>query len=397
VAAVLAAALAGCQPDPPAELPPVPAVVARAPALSYSLPVPTAASSRPEVSQPSLADAPPKSVPGDAPIEEPPSVESQAAAFDRSLLDVQPGETLQLLDEISIARTDFGVRVAFSPASDVLLHNGNGLRIARFDLVLGEPMNDLTGFENFSPFTISVSPDGSAVVAEDGSQMRVWGSASGEPVTSLELPPVSGVITAGFHANGYFFAADLHGNVLLWDPRSWGEISGFSYPGLIEAAVLFPDGSAIALQDRRKREIGIFDLQGTRLATIPVKHENDLLLSISPSGDRFLLHVDYGYPTEGIRIVEVSSGQTLLELPLLNFRYFAVSSDWSLLAAVGVQNELRLYRLPEGDMLLAQPLEVARTLGLSMSGDTAYLALYVFKAGNAGAAIQVWGRGSDGP
>ena len=397
VAVGLVAALAGCQQRSPAELPAVPAAVARAPALSYALPAPTADSSRPQVPQPELAEAAPKSVPGNAPSAETPSAESLPAAFNRSLLDVRPGETLQLLDDLSIARTDFGVRVAFSPDSDVILHNGNGLLIQQFDLAQGEPLQDLTGFELFSPWTISVSLDGSTVVADDVSQFRVWKVDSGAQVSSLDLPPVSGVMAAGFHADEFFFAADLHGNVILWDPHSWGEISRFNYPGLIEAAVLFPDGSAIALQDRRKREIGIFDLQGTRLGTIPIERENDLLLSISPSGDRFLLHVDYGYPTEGIRIVEVSSGQTLLELPLLNFRYFAVSSDWSLLAAVGVQNELRLYRLPEGDLLLAQPLEVARTLGISMSGDAAYLALYVFKSGNAGAAIQVWGRGSDGP
>ena len=397
VAAGLAAALAGCQPRSSAELPPVPAAVARAPALSYSLPEPTAASSKPEVSQPPLADAAPKSVPGDAPIVKPPSPESQAAAFNRSLLDLQLGETLQLLEDIPIARTDYGVRVAFSPDSDVMLHNGNGLLIQQFDLAQGEPLQDLIGFENFSTWTISVSPDGSTVVADDVSQFLVWKVDSGEQVSSLDLPPVSGVTAAGFHADEFFFAADLHGNVILWDPHSWGEISRFNYPGLIEAAVLFPDGSAIALQDRRQREIGIFDLQGTRLGTIPIEHDNDLLLSISPTGDRFLLHVDYGYPTEGIRIVDVASGETLLDLPLLNFRQFAVSSDWSLLAAVGVQNELRLFRLPEGQLLLAQPLGVARTLGISMSADTAYLALYVFKAGNAGAAIQVWGRGSDAP
>ncbi|MEK6588041.1 MAG: hypothetical protein AABY97_04275, partial [Chloroflexota bacterium] len=151
------------------------------------------------------------------------------------------------------------------------------------------------------------------------------------------------------------------------------------------------------LQDRRQQEIGIFDLQGTRLGTIPIERENDLLLSISPNGDRFLLHVDYGFPTEGIRIVDVASGEALLDLPLLNFRQFAVSSDWSLLAAVGVQNELRLYRLPGGELLLAQPLGVARTLGVSMSPNGAYLAFYVFKGGDQGAAIQVWGRGSSDP
>jgi len=314
-----------------------------------------------------------------------------------SLLNLAPGEILEVLQDIPIARTDFGVRVVFSPGSDVLLHNGNGLLIQQFDLVRGESLGDLTGFEDFAPFTISVSQDGAAVVADDGPEFQVWRSDTGEQVASLALAPFSLVANAGFQRDGSFFAVDSDGNAAIWDPNGWGEVSRFSHPGLIAAAVPFPDGSGIALQDRRQREIGIFDLQGTRLGTIPIEHENDLLLSISPTGDRFLLHVDYGYPTEGIRIVDVATGQTLLDLPLLNFRQFAVSSDWSLLAAVGVQNELHLYRLPEGQLLLAQPLGVARTLGINMSGDMANLAFYVFKGGNAGAAIQVWGRATSSP
>jgi WD40 repeat protein len=392
VAAALAAALAGCQPRAPAELPPVPAAVARAPALAYSLPVPTDELSNPEVSQQALAEAAPKSVLGDALAAEGLSQESIPADFNRSLLDLQSGETLELLADIPIARTDFGVRMAFSPSSDVLLHNGGGLLIQRFDLVQNQALPALTGIEVYSPFTISVSPDGSAIVADDGNQMHIWSSGSGEQLNSLVLPPVGARVSAGFYADEYFFAADTSGNVLVWDPHSWGEIGRFSYPGRIDTGILFPDGEKIALQDRTRSEIAILDLEGTRLGSLPINGDSDLLLSISPNGDRFLLHVDYGYPTEGIRIVDLASGEALLDLPLLNFRQFAVSSDWSLLAAVGVQNELHLYRLPEGQLLLAQPLGVARTLGINMSGDMANLAFYVFKGGNAGAAIQVWGR-----
>jgi WD40 repeat protein len=301
------------------------------------------------------------------------------------------------LAEIPIARTDFGVRAAFSPDGDILLHNGNGMVIQQFDLASGAPLQDLLGIELFSPFTISVSSDGATVVADDLSQLRVWSLASGEQVGAVDLPPVSGVIAAGFHGDDFFYAADVHGNVLVWDPASWGELSGFSYPGLVSGAMLFPDGSAIALEDGSRKEIAVFDLTGRQLWAIQIEQEWDRLISISPSGDRFLLHVGYGYPSEGIRILSVASGKTLLDLPMLNFRQFAVSPDWTLLAAVGVRNELRLYRLPEAELALAQPLDVDRTLGLSMSSDASLLALYVFKAGNGGPAIQVWGPSSVAP
>ena len=379
-------ALVSCAQPQPAAIPTAPAAVAKAAiVLATSLPAATSA-------RVLLTPAPTVAA---APTQEPPP--EPAPSPSRSLFDLQPGETLELLEDIPIARTDFGVRVTFSPDGEVLLHNGNGMRIERFSLSRAQPQLDLTGFDLFAPFSISVSPDGSAVVADDGPMFQVWRSDTGEQVASLALAQFSLVANAGFNLNGFFYAVDSDGNVATWDPNGWGEISRFNHPGLIDAAVLFPDGSAIALQDRRQQEIGIFDLQGTRLGTVPVHRENDLLLSISPAGDRFLLHVDYGYPTEGIRIVDVATGEALLDLPLLNFRQFAVSTDWRLLAAVGVQNELHLYRLPEGQLLLAQPLEVARTLGISMSGDAAYLAFYVFKSGNAGPAIQVWGRGSDGP
>ncbi|HEY4667567.1 MAG TPA: WD40 repeat domain-containing protein [Anaerolineales bacterium] len=384
-----ALALVSCAQPRPAGIPTAPAVIAQAAgALATVLPAATSAPFSPTESRPAAA------LPTAAPAVRPPE---PAPSPSRSLFDLAPGETLELLREIPIARTDFGVRVAFSPVSDVLLHNGNGMRIEQFDLVRGEPLGELTGFEDFPPFTISVSPDGSAVLADDGPEIQVWLSATGEQVAALALAPFSMVINAGFLSDGLFFAVDSNGIGAIWDPGSWGEIYRFNNPGWITAAVPFPDGSALALQDTRKQEISILDLTGNRLGAVPLARAEDRLLSISPTGDRFLLHVDYGYPTEGIRIVDVASGETLLDLPMLNFRQFAVSNDWSLLAAVGVQNELRLYRLPDGQLLLAQPLEVARTLGISMSGDAAYLAFYVFKSGNAGAAIQVWGRGSDRP
>jgi len=382
-------AFVGCAQPPQAAIPTAPAAVAQA-AIELATVLPAGA----------VAPLPPTPA---APVGELPTAASADQPLEsapppgRSLLDLAPDETLELLEEIPIVRTDFGVRVAFSPDSRLVLHNGNGMRIERFGLAGAQPEQDLTGFDHFSPFTISVSPDGLAVVADDGPEFQVWRADTGEQVASLALAPFSLVANAGFYPNGLFYAVDSDGNFATWDPNGWGEVSRFNHPGPIVVALLFPDGSAIALQDQPRREIGIFDLKGKGLGTVPIAREDDRLLSISPAGDRFLLHVDYGYPTEGIRIIDVASGETLLDLPLLNFRQFAVSSDWSLLAAVGVQNELRLYRLPDGQLLLAQPLEVARTLGISMSGDAAYLAFYVFKSGNAGPAIQVWGRAGDQP
>jgi len=59
-----------------------------------------------------------------------------------------------------------------------------------------------------------------------------------------------------------------------------------------------------------------------------------------------------------------------------------------------VFNRLRIYNLPEGELLLEQELEgVVRTLGLAMSPNGSHLAAYVLKGAGEGGAIQIWGAG----
>lgn len=297
---------------------------------------------------------------------------------------------MRLVADIAIPRADFGVRLAFSPSGDMLLHSGGGLMIQRYDLLLNQPASDLTGFQLMSPLTISISPDGSAVAADDGAQVRVWNNLTGQLVDALQLPPVSALASAGFVRDQLYYTVDYNGNVLVWDPHNWGQITRFNHGGRIEAAVLFPDGQAIALQERDRNQITVFDLQGNLLHAVEFQGQQPRLLSVSPEGDRFLLYLDYGLPTEGVAVLSAESGEVMLRLDLLNFRHFAVSSDWTLLAAASVTSELRLFSLPDGQLLLSQPLDVSRTMSLSMSPDDEYLGLYAIKEPNQGGAIQVW-------
>lgn len=110
-----------------------------------------------------------------------------------------------------------------------------------------------------------------------------------------------------------------------------------------------------------------------------------------------MLHVNQGLPSEGIKILSVETGEPELELPLLNYRYFAISNGWDLLAAMNVFNRLRIYSLPDGELLLDQELEgVVRTLGLTMSPSGSHLATYVLKGPGEGGAIQIWGPDEPG-
>ena len=333
-----------------------------------------------------------------APPEDPPPATSpEPELLPEAPVLVESGqiEPLQLLAEIPIPRADFGVRLTFSPSEDILLHSGTGLRIEQFALAGTQILDDITGFENFSPFTISPSPDGTAIVADDGPSIHVWEAATGKLIQTLELSPFSTIINAGFYAGDIYFAVDYNGNVGLWDSNGWGEISRFTFSGRIDAGFLFPDADAVALQDRNRGEIVILNLLGEQLGVVPLVDENPAMLAISPQGDRILLHVNRGLPSEGVKIVDTDSGETLLELPMLNYRHFAVSPNWELLAAMDVFNHLRMYALPQGELLLEQELDVARTRGLSMSPTNNYLAVYAHKGEQEGAAIQIWGRGEN--
>ncbi len=299
---------------------------------------------------------------------------------------------LHLQAEIPIVRSDFGVRFAFAPNDDVLLHSGAGMQIQRVDWEDSQSFDVFTGFENFPPITISLSPDGSSIVADDGPLIRVWDSQSGAPVEQLQLSPISTIIDAGFQGEDVYFAVDFHGNVALWDSNGWGEISRFSSPGRIDSGLLFPSGDAVALQDRDRSEILILDLDGQTIGSIPLRDQFADMLFGSPAADRIMLHVNRGLPSEGIKILSVETGEPELELPLLNYRYFAISNGWDLLAAMDVFNRLRIYSLPDGDLLLDQELEgVVRTLGLTMSPSGSHLAAYVLKGPGEGGAIQIWG------
>jgi len=380
---LLGGAIAGCSPDQPdaphQELAKQPAVVPAVVEAETVADAPIAASPTDEAATNVQRKSNPTS--------------EQSAAPEQATRRLGTGE-LHLQAEIPIVRSDFGVRFAFAPDDDVLLHSGAGMQIQRVDWENSQSLDVFTGFENFPPITISLSPDGSSIVADDGPMIRVWDSQSGAPVEQLQLSPLSTIIDAGFQAEDVYFAVDFYGNVALWDSNGWGEISRFSSPGRIDSGLLFPNGQAVALQDRNRSEIIILDLQGERIGSVPMQDQYAQLLYGSPRADRIMLHVNRGLPSEGIKILSVETGEPELELPLLNYRYFAISNEWDLLAAMDVFNRLRIYSLPDGDLLLEQQLEgVVRTLGLAMSPSGSHLAAYVLKGPGEGGAIQIWGPG----
>ena len=377
---LIGGSIGGCSPDQPIS---PQEELANQSAVVQAVVEPETLAEPPIVASPTDVAATPVQIPAIPPSGPSPAPEAKTQQLGTGELHLQA--------EIPIVRSDFGVRFAFAPNDDVLLHSGAGMQIQRVDWEDSQNLDVFTGFENFPQITISLSPDGSSIVADDGPMIRVWDSQSGAPVEQLQLSPLSTIIDAGFQGKDVYFAVDCHGNVALWDSNGWGEISRFSSPGRIDSGLLFPSGDAVALQDRDQSEILILDLDGQTIGSIPLREQFAEMLFGSPAADRIMLHVNRGLASEGIKILSVDTGEPELELSLLNFRYFAVSNGWDLLAAMDVFNRLRIYSLPDGELLIEQELEgVVRTLGLTMS-PSGSLAAYVLKGPGEGGAIQIWG------
>ncbi|MCH8094263.1 MAG: hypothetical protein IH953_06685, partial [Chloroflexi bacterium] len=175
----LGGAIGGCTSTKATVLPEPPVEIREASAIPSGKP--TAAAALP-------TDRPPTQAPAQR---DPPSTQGPVSVEVAPLL-VAGKLTLQA--EIPIIRSDFGVRFAFSPTEDVLLHSGAGLQIQRVDWERNQTLDAITGFENYPPITISLSPDGSTIVADDGPLIRVWDSLSGAPVQQLQLSPISTII-----------------------------------------------------------------------------------------------------------------------------------------------------------------------------------------------------------
>ncbi len=309
-----------------------------------------------------------------------------------ALRDLAPGETLAMLTEIPVIDMDFGVRSVFSPDEPILYHTGVGPQIKGYDFELGHTVFELSEFPSGSPLYMAVSPDGKVIVAEDGPSLGVWSLPEGQRLASLQMPSIFAPANAGFLDAGAFYACDPRGNVTLWDAADWQEIDHLSFPGPVDAAFMLPSTEAVVMLLQDEAELKIVDQLGLLQRTVPLPAMPFRFVAISPQGDRALLHVDYGKPSEGILVIDLQDGRSALTIPLLNLRALAVSDDWRTLAVTDVNEQLHLLDPQTGAEFYSQPLQVFQVMGLSLAGDGSLLAVHARNEGSSQGTIQIWGR-----
>jgi len=356
-------------------------------------PSPTASSGAPSAATTSEPSPSPSPAPTASETPPPPTPAPTPTPPSHALRDLEPGKALQLLSEFHIPRSSFGVRMAFSPVRPILYHNGAGLQIEGYDFEADRAVFQIQGFQSRAPFILAVSPDGSLIVAEDGTTLGIWDLATARRIGSIQMPGVLAPLSAGFVANRAFYADDESGNLALWETVHWAEVARFSYQGRSDGGLVLPGAEAVVMLIRDRGELSIVDWTGQLVRAIPVDAQPWRLHGISPQGDRALLHVDAGLGSEGLLITDLTEGGSPIRVPLLNIRAIAISPDWRTLAMADGAEILRLVDPITGEPFYSQQLEALQIHGLAISPDGTYLGVYLLREGEEGGWIQIWGRG----
>ncbi len=309
-----------------------------------------------------------------------------------TLLDMEPEELLEVRQHLVVPRTAFSVSIAFSAISPAFFHSGIGQRIQEVDLANGEVLREFpTEVADYTEL-ISVSPSGEFLASNEGPEIQVHDLRNGQVVASLPLSGLSTVSHLGFLEGGLVFGADYAGNAALWDSATWEEVARIQDPGKKEAALVASGGSVVVMQAHKGKLAKLFNLDGELIAEVPLQGENLRVLSISPAGDRLLVYANRGFASEGISIVAVPSGDAEHTIPHLNSSAFAVSPDWTLLAAIDSAGTLRLFELPAGDPIFSQELGLFKVRSLSISPNNRYLAIHSLSTEKPEGLIQIWAR-----
>ena len=334
----------------------------------------------------------PSPSPAPTATEIPPTPSPTPTPPSRALRDLVPGEALRLLSEFHIPRSDFAVRMVFSPVRPVLYHTGVRRQIEGYDFEAEQMVFQIQGFQD-EPLALVVSAEGDLIVAGDGTALGIWDPATSERIGSVQMPAIFEPSNAGFVGDGAFYADDESGNIALWETAHWQELAHFAYRGRSDGAFVLPGAEAVVMLIRDQRELRVVDWTGQLIRAIPVDVQPWRLHGIAPQGDRAVLHFDVGLGSEGVLITDLAEGGTAIRFPLLNTRAIAVSSDWRTLAIADGSEMLRLIDPSSGEQYYTQPLEAFQIHGLAISPDGALLGINLLQEGEDGGVIQIWGRG----
>ncbi len=236
------------------------------------------------------------------------------------------------------------VRMAFFSADGKLLMGNNSNRIRLWEVATGKELNDRPGLTSW-PNAVAIAPDGrSLATASWGSPIILWDAASGRQMRVLEMPEDNSYVNSlRFTQDGQrLFAGRSSGTVVFWDPISGKQRKTvkLAHPGNANqnfmnflSIHLTADGKRIAGVERAFGPMGSLD----QLSVWEADTGSLLKQSTFPSGQNPLLSPDGKtvaiLDNEGLNIVDVSTGRTVLHQSGQWQGPLAISPDGRLLAA----------------------------------------------------------------
>jgi WD40 repeat protein/tRNA A-37 threonylcarbamoyl transferase component Bud32 len=213
-----------------------------------------------------------------------------------------------------------GRRVA-TVTGDLTLHGnelGQGSEVRVWDAATGQPLTPPLP-HGHRVFSVAFSPDSRYLVAGTGSEWRIWDTAGGRGYFPLQSAPRLGVRCAALSPKGRRLAtADRFGHIRVWDITTGRLVLGPFPHGngaqgpLVQAIVFSPDGRRIltAGQDRLAR---VWDAATGNSVLPPLKHDLEVTgAAFSPDGRRIVTASGQFFENRGqARVWDAGTGRPI--------------------------------------------------------------------------------------
>ncbi len=244
---------------------------------------------------------------------------------------------------------------------------------------------------------VAFSPDGSLLAAGSVGSVRLWDTATGSVIRSLDVQQ-DHVASLAFSPDGKLLASGYSkGSVRFWNPATGEQLRAIEgHQGTIDDLAFSPDGRLLATSSGQDHKVRLWDsATGGHLRTVHL-HSNQLSgksVAFGPDGRILAYHFGMGVA----RLEEVASGDTLQTIIPEKFSDFGdldftpdgllVGSDDS-----HIYSDVRIWEPTTGQLVRSFSGHSADVVTIAISKDGRLLA-----SGSVDRTIRLWNLSTGEP